>query len=606
MQFPDILGAPLSEASLSNDLPTILATLRQQRADGELVLEHNDGTRRLYWRKGELVYLHSDVAGEQFGNYLLRQGVIDLAGLNQLLAKDTRYRLGEKVVQWGLMTVEDRDAHLCRLQEQVMVNALEHPIIHLAWNPGSLDARLSEDLDLKLDHRRFIWNTFQEAHHLQPTCDHLRGHLDWSWEGIPRLLEQVSDLPLTPADAYAISFLGPEPIGFETFLVLSGLGEDEAARLFLSLWAVGALVMTQGQLPPLVAAGAEPDGPVTPPSIAPPVSAWPDPAGAEPAAPGGPEPDDPRLEPDFAGSCTPEFLDVEDPDGTESLAGNASPAGPRPRDPEVSPAGPVPARVEQSPAGPRPAGLDVSPARPLPPWPDLPPVVPLPVRDEPIAPTGARPGGLDVSPAGPLPAWPSFPPVAPLPLRGDPFTGEPRLEPAPPPGLDPFPSGPPPLPPDLNLPPAAPLSPLERARGLHQKARQLHYKGHTGEAIHALELAVQLDPASTEAYAVWVLLGQLRMSNPAWATRSINAFQAAARIRPKAANPWIAMGQIYLRKGFQGNAVACFHKALELDPAVEFPPDVDLRKLEEEQLVEPPPAPSLLCRFKALFKGKIS
>ena len=50
------------------------------------MLEQNDGVRRLHWLRGELVYLQSDAAGEQFGNYLLRQGILDFAGLNELLA----------------------------------------------------------------------------------------------------------------------------------------------------------------------------------------------------------------------------------------------------------------------------------------------------------------------------------------------------------------------------------------------------------------------------------------------------------------------------------------------------------------------------------------
>jgi len=234
--------------SLPN-LPTLLAALRQEAADGELVLEHNDGARRLYFRAGELVFLQSDVAGEQFGNYLLRRGVLDFAGLGKLLANEERFRLGEKVVQWGLLTVPERDGHLQRLQEQVMINALEHPIVGLAWHPGAVGARLSEDLQLKLDHRHFIWTTFQEAHPLPETFDLLMTTDTWKWEGQPNLLEALEDLPLDPATAYALSFLGSEPISFQTFLALSGLPEDAAARVLLSLWAVGTLTLTQGALP---------------------------------------------------------------------------------------------------------------------------------------------------------------------------------------------------------------------------------------------------------------------------------------------------------------------------------------------------------------------
>jgi cytochrome c-type biogenesis protein CcmH/NrfG len=148
-------------------------------------------------------------------------------------------------------------------------------------------------------------------------------------------------------------------------------------------------------------------------------------------------------------------------------------------------------------------------------------------------------------------------------------------------------------------------SPLERARSLHRKAKNFHLQERVGEAIHCLELSVQLDPDSEHAYAVWLLLGKLRMSNPAWSTRAINALQAASRIQPKAAEPWVSMGEVYYHKGFRTNAVACFHKALELDPSVPIPPDVDYRDLEAQLPAEPSehPSGSLFKRFKSILGG---
>jgi hypothetical protein len=488
------------QATPSNHLPTILAALRQQELDGELVLEQNDGLRRLHWRKGELVYLQSDAAGEQFGNYLLRQGVLDFQGLNQLLASSERCRLGEKVVQTGMMSVEQRDAHLRELQEQVMVHALEHPILRLAWNPDASNVKLSEDLHLKLDHRHFIWNTFLEAHNLQPTFDLLHARGEWKWEGIPGLLEAVSDLPLTPATAYALSFLGSEPISFDTFLSLSDLHEEDASRIFLILWAVGALSLTQGELPPLT--GAEPAAPLAPPPVAVPVPA-----------------------------PVPAYIPAPIP--------------------------PIPAPVP--PAIPEPAPVE-APAPAIAP----PPLEPPEVIE------------LDPDHTFVHPDFPEF-----IELEAD-------AEPMP-----------------MEAEPTGNQTPLERARSLHRKAKSLHLQERIGEAIHCLELSVQLDPGSEYAYAVWLLLGKLRMSNPAWSTRSINALQSASRIRPKEAEPWVGMGEVYYRKGFRTNAVACFHKALELDPSVPIPPEVDYRDLEAELPPEPlpPPPKSLFSRFKSVLGG---
>ena len=471
----------MTQAAQPKNLPTILASLRQDGRNGELILEQNDGLRRLYLIGGELVYLQSDVAGEQFGNYLLRQGVLDFPVLNKLLANDERFRLGEKVVQWGLMSVQERDSHLQLLQEQVMVNALEHQIVQLTWNPGPVGVKLSEDLQLKLDHRHFIWTTFLEAHLRQESFDLLQAQGAWRWEGIPGLLEAVSDLPLDPATAYALSFLGSEPISFQTFHSLSELPEATAARITLSLWAVGALTLVQGEQPSLA-------------------------LGPEPMAPAAPS--------------TPP---------------------------------------------------------PMPSFPPPPPA-PLPLLQPPPVPAQAAPPklelGLDVPP---LSTQPEF------------LETEPAVEGvlAPEAAPDPFPL----------------VASPDRSRGLYRKAKNLQLQERTGEAIRCLEQSVQLDPSSNSAFEVWLLLGRLRMTNPAWSTRAINALQVAAKIRPHAPEPWISMGEVYFRKSFRANAAACFHRALELDPSVPIPPEVDLRDLEPATVPEPVAPASLFSRFRSILGG---
>ena len=143
----------MTDPDASQILPILMGSLRQQGAEGELVLEQNDGNRHLFWVGGELVHLHSDAAGEQLGNYLLRQGVLDFPALSELLANEEQGRLGEKVVLWGLMSAQERDFHLQALQEQVMVHALEHPIIRSSWIEKSVGQELSQDLKFRLNHR---------------------------------------------------------------------------------------------------------------------------------------------------------------------------------------------------------------------------------------------------------------------------------------------------------------------------------------------------------------------------------------------------------------------------------------------------------------------
>ncbi len=430
-----------------------MGSLHQQRAEGELVLEQNDGTRRLYWRGGDLVYLRSDAVGEQFGNFLIRRGVLDMASLKELLADGEGSRMGDRVVQSGLMTVTDRDKRLNELLESVLLHAMEHTILKMSWIPGVLQDNLSGDLQFWLDHRRLVWDTFQSAKIDQELVEMFRSEPDWRWEARPDLLDSLSDLPLTPTLAYALSLLGTEALGYETISSLSGFSPAESARLVATLWALGGLDLVQGELPLL------PREPAPPPPAARPVAA--------------PEP---VFEPIPAVDLDPEPILVIDEDY----------AFPPPR-----------ARTPRS-------------------------VPPLP------------PEAVEQAFSEPTPSV--------LPLLHS--TADEESLPA-----------------------------MERAHHLLVKAKSYEMQNRTSEAIRSLEQSIKLDGDSPAAYEAWLLLGRLRLGNPAWSTRAVEALQVASRIRPKAAEPWALMGELYHRKGFHANAQGCFRRALELDPSVAVPSD---------------------------------
>ncbi|MCE1228666.1 MAG: tetratricopeptide repeat protein [Firmicutes bacterium] len=225
--------------------------MRQRQAEGTLLLEQNDGNRRIHWVGGNIVFLQSDVAGEQFGNFLLRRGVLDHMALKELLTNDENFRLGQKVVQWGLMSEASRDEHLQILQEQIMIHALEHPVLRMEWTSGQTEDSLSDDLRFSVDHRHFVWRTFQEARNGANLCDLFFEKSKWRWVAPGELLGLVHDLPLTPALAFALSFWSRMPMGFEWFLSVSELGEEETARLIATLWALGGLHLVDGEDPEL-------------------------------------------------------------------------------------------------------------------------------------------------------------------------------------------------------------------------------------------------------------------------------------------------------------------------------------------------------------------
>ncbi len=416
-------------------LPALMGSLHQQRAEGELVLEQNDGTRRLYWADGDLKYLRSDAVGEQFGNFLIRRGVLDMASLKELLADGEGARVGDRVVQWGLMTQEECDERLHELLGSVLLHAMEHTILKMTWIPGALGGNLSGDLQFRLDHRWLVWDTFQSAKIDRELVDMFRSEPNWRWKALPNLLDALSSLPLTPTLAYALSLFGSEPLSCDTIEALTGLPQADAAKLVATLWALGGLNLVRGELPLL--------------------------PKEEPPPPPAKEPEpEIELEPDHEQDAI--YIIQE----------------------------------------------------------DLTPPPAMAFEEE----------ALELEVPGPTPtALPPFP-----------------LE---------------------EEEPSAP----ERARRLVVKAKSYVMQDRTSEAIRALEQAIKVDGESPGAYEAWMLLGRLRLSNPAWSTRAIEALQMASRLNPKAAEPWALMGELYHRKGFKANAQGCFRRALGLDPSVAVP-----------------------------------
>jgi hypothetical protein len=227
------------------NLPVLLGSIRQEAASGELLLEQHDGVRRLLFAKGELQLLRSETAGEQFGSYLLRQGVIDLAILRELLGNAEGFQLGEKVIQWGMMSLEERDRHLHALQEQILIHALEHRIVKGSWNPHPQD---QPDPRFRLSLREFIWRTFMEADFTADLLELLRSEREWKWSGCPELPRLLEELPLDPGTARALAVLGTDAASFETLCALGRRDAADACRMVAALWALGGLAR-QGGLP---------------------------------------------------------------------------------------------------------------------------------------------------------------------------------------------------------------------------------------------------------------------------------------------------------------------------------------------------------------------
>jgi hypothetical protein len=278
------------------------------------------------------------------------------------------------------------------------------------------------------------------------------------------------------------------------------------------------------------------------------------PPGATPRpAPGGPAPRtdgfaDPQLE--FASlQAQPEFLEIDE----------------------------EPASAPEGPLRPRPD--------------DLPPCGPRPQRPAPAAQPGSGNPGLghdaiELDPGtaleAPAPVPPEAMPPAPSGFAQDAFR----------------PSAHGPSDPGLLVEPAGSVA---RARKLLAQARHLVQLERTIEAVQTLEQAVRLPLDEEAAYEAWFLLGRLRSANPAWSARALHALQAANQLRPREAAPWALLAELHRRLGDEPEALACWRKALALNPGLAVPPDLDLREAPHPPNPAPTQAKGLLGAVRSLF-----
>ncbi|MBL0312276.1 MAG: hypothetical protein IPP78_06065 [Holophagaceae bacterium] len=477
----------MSEAHTRQFLPALMGSLRQEAQNGVLMLEQSDGTRYLYWVSGNLVYLKSEVAGEQFGNYLIRRGVLDWDALQELLADNSGVRFGDRLVKWGLLSEKERDDHLFTLMRQILLNAMEHPIVEMKWNESSLGGDLDLDLYFPIDYRRMVWETFQDLGTLSDVCDLFRSSPDWRWEAPPELLDSLKDLPLTPQMAYVLTFLGKDPMGFETLASLTGMEEEETARLIVTLWALSGLNLAKGEMPS-PAKHRKPSQPITPPMV-------------------------PIL-----------------PPSVPTLISEPTPVVSSPvRIPEAAP------KIE-TPRSEKPFRLEFS------------------------TPTDAAP----------VPA----------------AIAKPKLD-----QLESSES----IVPEIQ---EESITPEQNALKLYKRAKYLLLQDRTSETVRLLEESVKLDPGGPVTYDSWLLLGRLRMANPAWVVRAMDALQAANKLRPKAGEPFALMGELYHRKGFKREAAQNYRKAIELNPLLPVPEEVDMTAADEVPEA-PKPKPTFWQQVKS-------
>ncbi|MEM9177826.1 MAG: DUF4388 domain-containing protein [Myxococcota bacterium] len=132
------VAANVPESGCLRELPVpeLIHALRKERHDGVLILEHGKKKKAVEFKEGWPVSVKSNLLSECFGNYLVRQGIVDEERLNESVK---RMRAGEGM-QGEILVAMDV------LEEEALVAALRAHGLEkffelFAWRDGTYAVR---------------------------------------------------------------------------------------------------------------------------------------------------------------------------------------------------------------------------------------------------------------------------------------------------------------------------------------------------------------------------------------------------------------------------------------------------------------------------------
>jgi curved DNA-binding protein CbpA len=265
-------------------LADVIRTLYVDRRSGILHLAQGKTSKRIYFRKGSMIFANSDVESDRLGEFLIRQGVIDRSSFEETTEKmkDTGHRFGRTVVELGYCTAEG--------MEQKVVEQIQAIIYSLFdWDAGDYrfeqhEHPVDEDIILNLSTADIILEGARRLGDIEKVRRALgdsSGILEQNED--PLLLYQKMTT-LSQSEYFILSRVDGTSSMDDIFAV-SPLPEDETLRCIYGLVSAGVLVLKGGPR------AESSSGRATPTTATPPAKRTPAPPAATP------KPDPPAPKP---------------------------------------------------------------------------------------------------------------------------------------------------------------------------------------------------------------------------------------------------------------------------------------------------------------------
>jgi serine/threonine protein kinase/curved DNA-binding protein CbpA len=237
------------QGSLANTtVAELIREVYSARSTGILHFERDGASKRIYFKKGNVVFANSDVNDDRLGEFLIRTGQTDRATFERVsdLTRKTGQRMGTTLIELEVLSPEKLSELVRRQVQEIIYSVFD-------WDRGAygfeiLDRPVEEDIVVDLSTAELILIGVRAMGSL----DHIRSALG----ALDRVLRQTENplllyqrMTLTPSEGYVLSRVDGSTSVAE-IASISPLGEDETLRCVYALVSAGVVELASRTLPP--------------------------------------------------------------------------------------------------------------------------------------------------------------------------------------------------------------------------------------------------------------------------------------------------------------------------------------------------------------------
>jgi curved DNA-binding protein CbpA len=239
--------ARLSGSLADTTVAELIREVYSSRNTGILHFEREGAGKRIYFKKGSIVFANSDVNDDRLGEFLIRIGEIDRDTFDRVSGsmQRTGRRFGATLVELGVIEPANVVELVRRQVQEIIYSVFE-------WNSGNyafefLDHPVEEDIIVELSTAELILIGVRRIGSLEHVRSAL-GTLDCVLRHTENPLLLYQKMTLTTSEGYVLSRID-DATSISEIAAISPLGEDETLRCVYALVAAGVVELSSKEAP---------------------------------------------------------------------------------------------------------------------------------------------------------------------------------------------------------------------------------------------------------------------------------------------------------------------------------------------------------------------